>query len=80
MGLSKEDAVRTIELEATSSAAARYLRGETLEVAESAIQRRNQDIAFKGYCLVLIDGFPVGWGKWQDGILKNEYPSGWRWT
>lgn len=80
MGLSKEDAVRTIELEATSAAAARYLKGETLEMTESSIQRRNHDIAFKGYCLVLIDGFPVGWGKWQDGILKNEYPPGWRWT
>ncbi|WP_275900932.1 RsmF rRNA methyltransferase first C-terminal domain-containing protein [Paenibacillus periandrae] len=80
MGLKKEDAVRTIELESTSAAAARYLRGETLEVAEAAIHRRNHDIPCKGYCLVLIDGFPVGWGKWQDGILKNEYPPGWRWT
>ncbi|SFL27618.1 NOL1/NOP2/sun family putative RNA methylase [Paenibacillus sp. 1_12] len=80
MGLRSEDVIRTIDLEATSAAASRYLKGETLEVAESAVRRRHESTAFKGYCLVLIDGFPVGWGKWQDGMLKNEYPPGWRLT
>ncbi|HEY4391831.1 MAG TPA: hypothetical protein VGN02_10845, partial [Paenibacillus sp.] len=34
----------------------------------------------KGFILVMAEGFPLGWGKWIDGILKNEYPAGWRWT
>jgi NOL1/NOP2/fmu family ribosome biogenesis protein len=36
--------------------------------------------AAKGYCLVCIEDHPIGWGKWHDGMLKNEYPPGWRWT
>jgi NOL1/NOP2/sun family putative RNA methylase len=80
MGLKREEAIRTIDLPAESLDAARYLKGETLEVAEAGIERRSGAVGSKGYCLVCMDGFAVGWGKWLDGILKNEYPPGWRWT
>ncbi|WP_010632063.1 RsmF rRNA methyltransferase first C-terminal domain-containing protein [Sporolactobacillus vineae] len=47
----------------------RYLRGETLPVSSQAK---------KGWTLVTIDGFPLGWGKVSGGMLKNFYPKGLR--
>lgn len=81
MGLRMSEAKRAISLASDDARALRYLKGETLEVAEEEIVRDPGDTpAAKGYCLVCIDGFSVGWGKWHDGMLKNEYPPGWRWT
>jgi NOL1/NOP2/fmu family ribosome biogenesis protein len=80
MGLRADEAVRVLQLSATSSnEALRYLKGETLMIEEGRILRMHADISLKGYCLVCIDGFPVGWGKYQEGMFKNEYPAGWRW-
>ncbi|MBH8603854.1 RsmF rRNA methyltransferase first C-terminal domain-containing protein [Thermoactinomyces sp. CICC 10522] len=41
----------------------RYLQGETLPSAQS-----------KGWTLVTVDHFPLGWGKVSGGLLKNHYP------
>jgi NOL1/NOP2/fmu family ribosome biogenesis protein len=79
MGLRADEAVRDLQLSTTDSVTIRYLKGETIIVDEQNIQRKHADIPLKGYCLVCIDGFPVGWGKWQEGMIKNEYPAGWRW-
>ncbi len=32
----------------------------------------------KGWCLVTVDGFSLGWGKGDGQILKNHYPKGLR--
>ena len=32
----------------------------------------------KGWCLVTVDGFPLGWGKGDGTVLKNHYPKGLR--
>ncbi|WP_236285796.1 RsmB/NOP family class I SAM-dependent RNA methyltransferase [Paenibacillus allorhizoplanae] len=81
MGLRLREAKRALSLASSDERALRYLKGETLEVAESEILRDPKETkAAKGYCLVCIDDHPVGWGKWLDGMLKNEYPPGWRWT
>ncbi|NOV00759.1 rRNA cytosine-C5-methyltransferase [Paenibacillus sp. LMG 31457] len=81
MGLRMREAKRALSLASSDERALRYLKGETLEVAESEIIRDPEVTkAAKGYCLVCIDEHPVGWGKWLDGMLKNEYPPGWRWT
>ncbi|AJY73358.1 rRNA cytosine-C5-methyltransferase [Paenibacillus beijingensis] len=32
----------------------------------------------KGYTLVCVDGYPLGWGKYSGGMLKNGLPAGWR--
>lgn len=53
--------------------------GETLSIPAERLSVK-EGHAYKGYTLVCIDGFSAGWGKWQDGLLKNEYPAGWRWT
>ncbi|GJM74099.1 23S rRNA methyltransferase [Paenibacillus macerans] len=59
--------------------AVRYLKGETLEIEASRVHTRDGANP-KGYVLVTVDGYSLGWGKWQNGLLKNEYPAGWRWT
>ncbi|WP_409347135.1 RsmB/NOP family class I SAM-dependent RNA methyltransferase [Paenibacillus sp. MBLB4367] len=84
MGLRAEQAVRCLNLRLAEPAAygqaIRYLKGETLTVSPEDIDVKDLAGSLKGYCLVCVDGFPVGWGKWQDGMLKNEYPAGWRWS
>ena len=32
------------------------------------------------WALVLVDGYPLGWGKLSNGVLKNKYLPGWRLT
>lgn len=31
-----------------------------------------------GWYLVLVDGYPLGFGKMAGNVLKNKYPAGWR--
>lgn len=70
---------RSVSLSSAVGEAVSYLKGETLSIPEERMSIRGGHSA-KGYTLVCIDGFSAGWGKWQDGLLKNEYPAGWRWT
>ncbi len=46
----------------------RYLRGETLKTTGN----------HRGWVLITIDQFPLGWSKEANGILKNFYPKGLR--
>lgn len=79
--LRPEEAGRVISLSSKDGEAVRYLKGETLEIPEDRIRIDNESVTSnKGYVLVCIDGYAAGWGKWQSGLLKNEYPAGWRWT
>ncbi len=50
----------------------RYLKGET-------IFTRDEEKLQKGWILVCVDGFPLGWAKHAGGTLKNKYYPGWRW-
>lgn len=45
----------------------KYLRGETVECEYD-----------KGWTLVTVNNIPLGWGKAQNGTLKNHYPKGLR--
>lgn len=77
--LQPAESSRSVSLSSASSEAVSYLKGETLIIPEERLSIRDGHNS-KGYTLVCIDGFSAGWGKWQDGMLKNEYPAGWRWT
>ncbi|SET01777.1 RsmB/NOP family class I SAM-dependent RNA methyltransferase [Paenibacillus sp. NFR01] len=77
--LRMDESRRSLSLASGDREAVSYLKGETLNIAEDRLQLQ-EGAAAKGYCLVCIDGYSVGWGKWQDAMLKNEYPAGWRWT
>ena len=50
----------------------RYLRGETILVEKEETTRQ------KGWILVCVDEYSLGWGKLVNGVLKNKYSSGWR--
>ncbi|MBD2846067.1 RsmB/NOP family class I SAM-dependent RNA methyltransferase [Paenibacillus sp. IB182496] len=82
MGLRREDARAVLKLQADEEATARYLRGETLWLGPErlALDRDGGDGRAQRQVLVCIDGFPAGWGKWTDGMLKNGLASGWRWS
>ena len=32
----------------------------------------------KGWQLMLVDGYSIGWGKQAGGLVKNHYPKGLR--
>ncbi|OWA33592.1 rRNA cytosine-C5-methyltransferase [Saccharibacillus sp. O16] len=73
------ESARVLNLSSALPEAVSYLKGETLTFDEERIQRAD-GVEAKGYVLVTIDGYSVGWGKWAAGVLKNEYPAGWRWN
>jgi NOL1/NOP2/fmu family ribosome biogenesis protein/23S rRNA U2552 (ribose-2'-O)-methylase RlmE/FtsJ len=68
MGLKKSEVNKTINFTKEQDEVIRYLKGETLHV-------EGQD----GWQLITVDGYPLGWGKLNKGVLKNKYYSGWRW-
>ena len=59
-------AASTVDFPADSEEAARYMRGETLPDTG------------KGWTLVQVDGYSLGWGKSDGKVLKNHYPKGLR--
>ena len=42
----------------------------------AALKRAREE---KGWTLVCVDGYSLGWGKNANGQLKNKYLAGWRW-
>jgi len=64
--LTSDKVLRVCDLPAESKEATAYMRGETLPSEH------------KGWTLVTIDGYSLGWGKGSDGMLKNHYPKGLR--
>jgi NOL1/NOP2/sun family putative RNA methylase len=78
LGLKRDEAVRSINWSSSDEQTIRYLKGETLFVNESELTVHD-GAPSKGYILVCTDGFPIGWGKYAAGMIKNELPAGWRW-
>lgn len=48
----------------------KYLKGETIEAQEE----------YKGYRLLCVDRFPLGFVKQEQSRCKNKYYPGWRWN
>ncbi len=55
-----------VSFPAESPEVAAYMHGETVPCDR------------KGWCLVCVDGFSLGWGKGDGNVLKNHYPKGLR--
>lgn len=72
MNLRKDECRQSISLEASDERVLRYLKGETLELGASEAN------GIKGWCLVCVDGYPLGWAKYVDESLRNKYYAGWR--
>jgi len=73
MCLKKEEYKNTVNLTVEDERVIKYLKGETIEVDDIVSSKA------KGWQLVLVDGYPLGWGKLANGTLKNKYLPGWRW-
>jgi NOL1/NOP2/sun family putative RNA methylase len=69
LGLQAGDARRELDLEASSTQASAYLHGEVLNWSRE-----------DGWVLILVDRYPLGWGRGVQGRLKNHYPRGLRWV
>lgn len=89
MALKKEEYTAVIDLDYSDVRVEKYLRGETLEV-DDIVERNLQEAEKmsdtksmkkrleKGWQLVCVNGYPLGWGKLVNGTLKNKYHAGWR--
>ncbi len=75
MALKADGFVSCISFSRDDERVIRYLKGETLDIADKldAVKRK------KGWQLVCVDGYPLGWAKLAQGSLKNKYYAGWRW-
>ena len=73
MYLRKSEYKNILSLSAEDDRVIRYLKGETLETSDLLPSKA------KGWYLVCVDGYPLGWGKAAGGMLKNKYLPGWRW-
>lgn len=72
MVLKEEEFKQTMNLFVSDDRVMKYLKGETLEVEDLTGPKD------KGWFLVTVDHFPLGWGKLSSGTLKNKYLPGWR--
>lgn len=76
--LKKEQAVNGINLSGDGTAVRKYLEGQTLTIGEGCdVEMENVSLP-KGWCLVCVDGYSLGWGKAAGAVLKNHYPKGLR--
>ncbi|MGN0108078.1 MAG: RsmF rRNA methyltransferase first C-terminal domain-containing protein [Hominilimicola sp.] len=62
LALKKEDFKNSVDFPCDSEILKKYLMGETIECDK------------KGWCAVTVNGYPIGWGKASNGILKNHFP------
>lgn len=73
MNLKKEEYHKILDLSVSDERVVKYLKGETLDVEDLT----SPDA--KGWYLVCVDGYPLGFGKLSGQTLKNKYLPGWRW-
>ena len=65
--LRQGQAQNVLDLLAESREISAYLRGESIPAGGEP-----------GWVLVCVDGFPLGWGKRVQGVVKNHLPRGWQ--
>ena len=89
--LKKEQVLHAVNLACDGTAVRKYLEGQTLTIGEGcdvemahiitrggmAAEQENVSLP-KGWCLVCVDGYSLGWGKAAGAVLKNHYPKGLR--
>ena len=73
MNLKKEEYRYCLCLSAEDERVVKYLKGETLDVEDLVSPKE------KGWYLICVDEYPLGWGKLSAGTVKNKYLPGWRW-
>ena len=73
MNLRKEEYAKVLDFPVSDERVIKYLKGDTLDVEDMAGSKD------KGWYLVCVDGYPLGFGKLLGQTLKNKYLPGWRW-
>lgn len=72
MALKLSDYPNIINLDVKDERVVKYLKGETLDCDDFT------DVK-DGWVLIGVSGYPLGWGKFKNGQVKNKYLAGWRW-
>lgn len=66
MALKKEEFAQCISFSANDAAIEKYLRGETVFTSAK----------YNGWVLICVDDYPLGFGKMQNGQIKNKIKAG----
>ena len=72
LALRKDDTDGIISLSVNDQRLTRYLKGETLNIEPEEAAHT------KGWHLLCVEGYPLGFGKLVGKTFKNKYPAGWR--
>ena len=67
MSVKKDDCKNVVNLAREDTRLEKYFRGETIETALE-----------NGWCIVCVEGYPLGLGKAVNGVVKNHLPKGLR--
>ena len=67
LALRPEEVVHTWDLRGDSEEVRNFLKGNTFPADGE-----------KGWYLITVDGYSIGWGKLAGGVMKNHYPKGLR--
>lgn len=70
--LKYEEFTQVISFSREDERVIRYLKGETISFTDEEEEK-------KGWCLICVDKFPLGFAKGNGKTLKNKYYPGWRW-
>lgn len=73
MCLKHNEYMYTICLSVSDERIIKYLKGETIDVDDIVSPKH------KGWYLICVETYPLGWGKLNNGSVKNKYLPGWRW-
>lgn len=72
MALNPEKFGRFFSMRPGDERIARYLHGETIQADPE------REKISDGWNLICVDRFPIGWGKYANGTIKNKYAASWR--
>ena len=67
LALKPEDVLHSYDMAGDSAEVRAYLNGQTVSTDGE-----------KGWYLMCVDGYSIGWGKLAGGMIKNHYPKGLR--
>lgn len=67
MGIEASEFTQRLDFDPDNPDLIRYIKGETLQVEGP-----------RGWILITVSGYPLGWAKGVEGFLKNHYPAAWR--
>lgn len=73
LALRAGDFPNVFSLSSEDQRTAAYLKGESIGLSQD-----EQNAVSRGWVLVCADGFPIGFGKAVQGVIKNKIPAAWR--